>query len=234
MKNKKNTVYEIFSSVATKYDLMNNIMSLGIHDIWKNHFVNKILSHEKMCMIDVACGTGDIIHKMQNKFYNNSFIIGCDPNIQMLKICKEKMLNRGSQIDLICCEGEKMPFKINTFTTYTISFGIRNVYNITKTLEEAYRIIKPGGQLLCMEFGVPENVIIANLYDLYSRFIPIVGGMVTDNKEAYQYLIDSIRNFPHKEVFKGMIMSAGFEDVKIYPLSGGIVNIFIAWKPDTL
>lgn len=222
----KTFVDEIFSSVSSKYDRMNDIMSVGLHRLWKRCFVNSLDIIPESNLIDVASGTGDIALKILKK-YRSTDVVLCDCNPDMLKIAKERLINKNFlDAKIVCADAEYLPFDNNSFDHYTISFGIRNVQDIEKVLHEAYRILKPGGKFSCLEFSNVDNKCISRVYDIYSyNFIPFVGERVTGNRSAYEYLVESIRQFPHAEDFSGMIRSAGFANVQYRKLTFGVVAI---------
>ncbi|MBQ4875258.1 MAG: bifunctional demethylmenaquinone methyltransferase/2-methoxy-6-polyprenyl-1,4-benzoquinol methylase UbiE [Rickettsiaceae bacterium H1] len=229
---KNNFVKGVFSSVADKYDLMNNLMSFGIHHLWKNKFIKEINLKKDFTLLDVAGGTGDITTRILQKFTDCQATI-CDNNFEMIKQGIEKTTNKGYvDIDWTCGDAENLPFNKNSFDYYTIAFGIRNVKNVDFALEEAYRVLKPGGRFLCLEFShIEDNFLFAKLYDLYSEnIIPLLGKAVTGNKEAYQYLVDSIKAFPTQEQFANLITKTGFSSVSFRNLTKGIVAIHTGWK----
>lgn len=222
---------DVFSSVASKYDLMNDLMSGGLHRLWKREFIKQIniLPHSKI--LDVASGTGDIGIKILEK-YSDCQVILSDRNWEMLNIANEHLLNKGllSGI-LICADAENLPFPDNYFDYYTIAFGIRNVTNIKQALKEAYRVLKVGGKFICLEFSQVKNKYFSQLYDTYSyRIIPFIGEKITKNRAAYEYLVESIRNFPKVEDFRQMITAAGFDNTDFNLLTGGIVAIHEGFK----
>jgi demethylmenaquinone methyltransferase / 2-methoxy-6-polyprenyl-1,4-benzoquinol methylase len=229
---KQDLVGEVFSSVAKRYDLMNDLMSFGLHRVWKNIFVNQINPGNDAKFLDVAGGTGDIAFRIYEKFLNkNPQIIVTDINKEMLEEGRKRALNKNIKINFEQHNGEKLGFLDNKFDFYTIAFGIRNFTNIDKALSEAYRVLKPGGKFLCMEFSPLEENNLGKMYDFYSfNIIPKIGDLVTKNREAYQYLVESIRRFPDKEKFTEMIRNTGFEQVKFQSLNLGVVAIHTGWK----
>jgi ubiquinone/menaquinone biosynthesis methyltransferase len=222
----RNFVDEIFSSVSTRYDKMNDIMSGGLHRLWKRCFIKSIGIIPESTLIDVASGTGDIAIKILKK-YETTKVFLCDCNFEMLQIAKERLINNNFlDTNIVCAEAENLPFDDNSFDYYTISFGIRNVSDIKKALQEVYRVLKPGGKFSCLEFSNVENKYISRLYDIYSyNFIPFVGEKVTGNRSAYEYLVESIRQFPHADEFSEMITSSGFVQVQYEKLTFGVVAI---------
>ncbi len=231
MKN-SNLIKEVFSSVADNYDVMNNLMSFNIHHLWKNELLKEINNKNHFSVLDVAGGTGDITTRILKKHKNTTSFI-CDNNPQMIEQGIKKTTNNGyTNINWICGDAENLPFSSNKFDYYTIAFGIRNVVNINFALDEAYRVLKPGGRFICLEFShVQSNFLFSKLYKLYSdNIIPLMGKIVANNKEAYEYLVDSIKKFPKQDNFAELITKAGFNGVTFRNLSQGIVAIHSGWK----
>lgn len=228
----KSFINNIFTSVSNRYNIMNTIMSIGLHKKWKQQLIKKVAKYNQMKLIDVACGTGDIAIGIAKKFKEQVQIQACDPNNAMLDICKKRIIdNYIDTIDITQCNAESLPFEDSSFHVYTISFGIRNVIDREIAIQEAYRILKTGGQFLCMEFGHVENKCFNEIYSIYlNKIIPNIGKIVTKDKQAYQYLADSITNFCTKNEFTNMLESAGFRDIEVINIQFGIVNIFVAWK----
>ncbi len=225
-------VKNIFSSIANKYDLMNTLMSFGIHHLWKSELIKEINYKEDCCLLDVAGGTGDISTRILKKFKDCKIVI-CDNNFEMIEQGFEKVVNKGQvNIEWICGNAEKLPFCDENFDYYIVAFGVRNFANIEIALEEAYRILKPTGKFICLEFShVQDNFLLSKAYGLYSNFIvPSLGKLVTGNREAYQYLVDSIKAFPTQKSFANLIDKCGFKCVNFRNLSGGIVSIHTGWK----
>jgi ubiquinone/menaquinone biosynthesis methyltransferase len=229
LQNKKGLVQSVFDRVYSKYDLMNDFMSLGIHRVWKKNLINMMNPSLKSNLIDVACGTGDI----GKLFLDNTKIdlaIKCvDPNKGMLTKGKEK-LSKYKNIDWIVAPAEKLPVLDNTFDYYTISFGLRNTKNIGKALSEAYRVLKPGGRFLCLEFSKIQNSNLDFFYKKYSKLIPLVGSFVVGEKEPYEYLTKSIENFVNQEELVSLMKENNFKKCLYRNLSGGIVAIHSGWK----
>ena len=229
IQDKTKLVNSVFSKVNRKYDLMNDIMSLGIHRIWKNKFLDWMNPQQGNNLIDVASGTGDIA-KMYSKVVNNSSEIHCvEPNEGMLQIGK-KNLNKFKNIKWHKDKAEKLSFKSNTFDFYSISYGLRNVTNINLALKEAFRVIKPGGRFMCLEFSKIDNEIINFLYQNYSKVIPLVGKYIVGSSDPYDYLIRSIRSFYNQEELVNLIEQNGFSNVEYRNLSNGISAIHSGWK----
>ena len=229
IQDKTKLVNSVFSKVNRKYDLMNDIMSLGIHRIWKNKFLDWMNPQQGNNLIDVASGTGDIA-KMYSKVVNNSSEIHCvEPNEEMLKIGK-KNLNKFKNIKWHKNKAEKLSFKSNTFDFYSISYGLRNVTNINLALKEAFRVIKPGGRFMCLEFSKIDNEIINFLYQNYSKVIPLVGKYIVGSSDPYDYLIRSIKSFYNQDELVNLIEQNGFSNVEYRNLSNGISAIHSGWK----
>ena len=229
LQNKKGLVQKVFDQVNDHYDLMNDFMSLGIHRVWKKTLLNMMNSSPNQKLIDVACGTGDIA-KLFLKYVNNNAQISCvDPNKEMLKKGKEK-LNEYKNIKWIISSAEKLPVKNDTFDFYTISFGLRNTKNLSKALSEAYRVLKPGGRFLCLEFSKIQNTNLEFIYKKWSKLIPSIGELVVGKKEPYEYLIDSIEKFVNQQELIELMKKSGFKKCNYRNLSGGIVSLHNGWK----
>jgi len=228
-KNNERFVSKIFQDVFNKYDLMNDLMSLGIHRLWKKQFIDRLNPQENTKLIDVASGTGDIA-KLYLKKVNYIGSVSCvDENVGMLNLNRKKF-KKNSNIKWFCNNAEKLPFESNYFDYYTISFGIRNINNINNALKEAYRVLKPGGHFLCLEFSKVKNYILNKFYKTYSKSIPKIGKFVVGKSEPYQYLVDSIEKFYNQKEFINLIKKQNFVNTSYRNLSGGIVAIHSAWK----
>ena len=234
-KEKRTRVDSVFSDVADKYDLMNDLMSFGVHRLWKDEFC-KMIPNLNSTILDVAGGTGDIAFRLKKKGKkqnNEPHIVVCDINRDMLQVCKDRAVDRNilNKFDLIVADAEKLPFPDNSFDYYTIAFGIRNVLCLEKVLKEAHRVLKPTGKFLCLEFSKVQNDFVRPLYDFYSfNLIPTIGGCVANNKDAYKYLAESISLFPDQEDFKTMVQDAGFSDVNYKNLTFGVAAIHYGFK----
>ncbi|MDZ5762290.1 Ubiquinone/menaquinone biosynthesis C-methyltransferase UbiE [Candidatus Cyrtobacter comes] len=228
-------IQSVFTNVADKYDLMNDLMSFGIHRIWKKKFVSHIPQDSHISLIDVAGGTCDITKLFLKKNNLPQNVVVCDKNASMLKIGKAKLIDQGimpkHNVSFIEADAQEMPFDDNSFDCYVVAFGIRNMPNISKVLSEAYRILKPCGKFLCLEFSNVNNPVTFSLYDFYSRnIIPNIGHFIAGSKESYEYLVDSIRTFPDADSFLEMINMAGFKLSKYIKMTSGIVAVHWGYK----
>lgn len=230
---KTKLVLDVFDSVASRYDLMNDLMSMGIHRIWKDTLIRQIRPTADLKFLDVAGGTGDIAFRIAKAAGTAENITVSDINAQMLEVGKSRAIDHGfvGGFNWVEANAEELPFPDNHFDVYTISFGLRNVTRIDNALREAYRVLKPGGRFYCMEFSHMDNEGLQKLYDLYSyTIIPKMGELVTNDRESYQYLVESIRAFPKREDLCKRLLGAGFDTAKAKSLSFGIVAIHEAWK----
>ena len=232
-KDKSNLVKKIFENVSDRYDLMNDFMSLGIHRVWKESMLDWLAPRRGQSLIDVAGGTGDIAFNFIKRAKSGANATILDLTESMMIEGKKKTIDlpEESKINWVCGDAMRMPFSNSTFDVYTISFGIRNVTDISKTLSEAYRVLKPGGRLMILEFSSVNNDLISWIYDKYSfNIIPKLGEFVSNDRESYQYLVESIRKFPNQEKFSEMIINEGFRKVKYRDLTFGIAALHSAWK----
>jgi demethylmenaquinone methyltransferase/2-methoxy-6-polyprenyl-1,4-benzoquinol methylase len=238
--DKEGLVKEVFSSVAARYDLMNDLMSAGVHRIWKDAMVEWLNPRPGWAVLDVAGGTGDIAfrmvemarQRMKQSGGGEAQITVCDINADMLGEGRRRAEEKGEAgIEWVCGNAESLPFPDCSFDAYTIAFGIRNVTHIDRALAEARRVLKPGGRFLCLEFSKVEVPGLDALYDAYSfKLLPKIGGLVAKDEESYRYLAESIRRFPPQAKFAQMIADAGLEQVKVRNLSGGIAAMHSAWR----
>jgi demethylmenaquinone methyltransferase/2-methoxy-6-polyprenyl-1,4-benzoquinol methylase len=226
---KTRRVGKVFSSVARRYDLMNDLMSGGMHRLWKDRFVARVKPRAGEHILDMAGGTGDVAFRMARRGAN---VTVADINADMLEIGKERARRREvAGLAWKVENAEKLSFAEARFDAYTIVFGIRNVTNIPAALGEARRVLKRGGRFYCMEFSSSDWPGFSNLYEAYaSNVIPKVGKVVTDDEESYRYLIESIRRFPKPAAFKSMVAEAGFVRANMEPMLGGLVTIHSGWK----
>ena len=229
LQNKKGLVKGVFDKVYDKYDLMNDVMSLGVHKTWKKNLINMMNPSTNQNLIDVACGTGDIAKLFLNSVNFNSHITCVDPNKGMIKKGKEK-LKEFKNLKWVISSAENLPINNNKFDFYTISFGLRNTKNLDKTLKEAYRVLKPGGRFLCLEFSKIHNSSLDLIYKTYSKFIPVIGKIIVGEKEPYEYLIRSIENFVNQDELIDLMRKNNFSKCSYRNLSGGIVSIHSGWK----
>jgi|TARA_B100000953_G_scaffold270537_1_gene240875 demethylmenaquinone methyltransferase/2-methoxy-6-polyprenyl-1,4-benzoquinol methylase len=228
-KNSERFVTKVFQDVFDKYDLMNDLMSLGIHRVWKRNFIHWLNPQKNTTLVDVASGTGDIAKLFLSEIDYKGQVYCVDENKGMLDLNKKK-LKGNTNVKWFCNNAEKLPFENNHFDYYTISFGIRNVGNISNALKEAYRVLKPGGRFLCLEFSKVKNEILNKLYQTYSKSLPRIGKIVVGKSEPYEYLIESIEKFHSQEEFFKQIEKQNFTKISYRNLSGGIVAIHSAWK----
>ena len=229
LQQRKGLVQGVFDKVYDKYDAMNDFMSLGAHRIWKKNFILSLNPSKNKSLIDVACGTGDIA-KLYIKFTNKEANITCvDPNINMINSSKKNLI-KFKNIKWNLSNAENLKVKSNSFDFYTISFGLRNTKNIKKSLDEAYRVLKPGGRFLCLEFSKIQNDNFNLLYKKYSKIIPKIGKFVVGDNKPYEYLIESIENFINQEELLELMRNSKFHKCSYRNLSGGIVAIHSGWK----
>ena len=226
---KTEKVGAVFSSVARKYDVMNDAMSAGMHRLWKDKFVRRVKPQPGEQILDMAGGTGDIAFRMAAK---GATITVSDINQDMLDVGIERAMERG--LDTLVWSrqnAEVLTFPDRFFDAYTIAFGIRNVTHIDKALAEAYRVLKHGGRFFCLEFSTTEWPGFKEIYDAYShKLVPKLGSMIAGDADSYRYLIESIRRFPPMREFEGMIRNAGFVRTRVEPILGGLVAIHSGWK----
>ena len=227
--NKEKLVNSVFSEVHKKYDLMNDIMSLGIHRAWKEKFIDWMNPQPETKLIDVASGTGDIAKLFSNKTKKSGQITCVEPNTQMLNQGKKK-LKKYDNIQWINAPAEKIPTTDNTFDYYSISYGIRNVSDINNVLKEAFRVLKPGGRFMCLEFSKIDNELLNYLYKQYSKTIPLIGKLIVGSDKPYKYLIESIEKFYNQEQLAELILDNGFSNVEYRNVSNGISAIHSGWK----
>jgi demethylmenaquinone methyltransferase/2-methoxy-6-polyprenyl-1,4-benzoquinol methylase len=229
LQNKKGLVQNVFDQVYDQYDLMNDFMSLGVHRLWKKDLLNMMNPSSNQKLIDVACGTGDIAKLFLNNVNKKSYVTCVDPNIGMIKKGKEK-LKKFNNLNWVVASAEKLPMDINSFDFYTISFGLRNTKDLNRSLSEAYRVLKPGGRYLCLEFSKIENSGLDFVYKKYSKVIPSIGKLIVGDKEPYEYLVKSIENFVNQDELIDLMKKNGFQNCTYRNLSGGIVSIHSGWK----
>ena len=247
---KTGLVRGVFDSVADNYDLMNDLMSGGIHRLWKDHLIKRIRPKAGLTYLDVAGGTGDIafrIHKkIQAQIHSNATrsvparlsenkIVLCDLNYDMLRVGRNRAIDDGhfNKFKWITGNAEALPIPNNSVDVYTIAFGLRNVTHIDTALNEACRVLKPGGRFYCLEFSHVENPIMAKIYDQFSfNIIPKIGAVVAKDQDSYQYLVESIRKFPKQEELKVRLSQAGFIQTNVENLTFGVAAIHFGQKPE--
>jgi demethylmenaquinone methyltransferase/2-methoxy-6-polyprenyl-1,4-benzoquinol methylase len=228
-------VNSVFARVANRYDLMNDLMSAGMHRLWKNHLINWLAPSPSVAgvrLLDVAGGTGDVAQRFLKAAAPDTEAVICDISAEMLAAGRERAGDAyGSRLAFVQGNAEALPFPATCFTAYTIAFGIRNVTHIEAALAEAYRVLRPGGRFMCLEFSEVTVPGLDAIYDAYSfKAIPELGRMVAGDADAYRYLVESIRRFPNQERFKTMVEAAGFSRVQYRNLMGGIAAIHSGWR----
>jgi demethylmenaquinone methyltransferase/2-methoxy-6-polyprenyl-1,4-benzoquinol methylase len=234
--DKQTLVNDVFHSVAKRYDLMNDLMSAGLHRAWKDVMINTLnppRSDAPFALLDVAGGTGDIAFRAAKASGAGFRATVCDINSNMLAVGRERAIARhlDDQVSFVEGNAEALAFPNGTFDAYTIAFGIRNVPQIDLALSEAFRVLRPGSRFLCLEFSTVDVPGLDRIYDLFSfKVIPPLGRVVTGDAESYQYLVESIRKFPRPNAFAEMISAAGFSRVSWQSLSGGIVALHSGWR----
>jgi len=224
-------VRAIFDDVATRYDLMNDVMSLGIHRLWKDGLIDWLRPRPDMTLLDVGGGTGDVAFRFRAR--GGGPVTVCDINREMLSVGRDRAIDRNvvDGISWVCGDAETLPLPDRSVDAYTIAFCLRNVTHIDGALAEARRVLKPGGRFLCLEFSQVVLPILRRLYDRYSfDILPRIGAMVAGNRDAYQYLVESIRKFPPQEALAARMRLAGLEQVRYRNFSGGIAALHSGWR----
>lgn len=231
--NKASMVADVFHSVAAQYDVMNDLMSFGIHRLWKRFTIDASGVRPGNKVLDLAGGTGDLTAKFSQIVGKDGQVILADINSSMLNVGRDKLRDRGlvQNIEYVQANAESLPFEDNKFDIITIAFGLRNVTDKDKALRSMYRVLKPGGRLLVLEFSKPEHEILNKAYDFYSfNILPKMGELVAKDGESYQYLAESIRMHPDQDTLEDMMKSAGFEQTTYKNLTGGIVALHKGYK----
>ena len=226
-------VRAVFDSVAERYDLMNDLMSAGIHRMWKAEMVAWLNPRPGQRMLDVAGGTGDVARRALPRLAPGGMVAVCDANRRMLEIGRARAIDDGilGGIEWLCGDAEALPVADRSFDLYTIAFGLRNVTRIERALAEARRVLRPGGRFLCLEFTPAVTPLLQPLYDIYSfGFLPLLGRIVTGDRDAYAYLAESIRRFPPQGEVSEMIAAAGLDRPRYRNLTGGIAALHSAWR----
>ncbi|CAG9294908.1 bifunctional demethylmenaquinone methyltransferase/2-methoxy-6-polyprenyl-1,4-benzoquinol methylase UbiE [Celerinatantimonas diazotrophica] len=230
---KADMVADVFHSVAAKYDIMNDLMSMGIHRIWKRFTIDCSGIRPGQMVLDLAGGTGDLTAKFSRLTGPSGQVVLADINDSMLKVGRAKLRNRGiaDNVRFVQANAEELPFPDNTFDLITISFGLRNVTDKDKALASMFRVLKPGGRLLILEFSKPQYKLLSKVYDQYSfRVLPFMGKLIAHDSDSYRYLAESIRMHPGQEKLKSMMEQVGFENVEYFNLTGGIVALHRGYK----
>lgn len=229
---KNNRVAEVFQSVAEKYDVMNDLMSLGLHRLWKKFAMQLAQIRKGECVLDVAGGTGDLIRTFAQQVGPKGKAILLDINATMLNKGRDRLLNAGlTEVITIQADGEYLPFTEASFDCLSIAFGLRNVTHKERALRSMYHVLKPGGRLLVLEFSKPLLGFLEVLYNRYSfNVLPQLGKWIVNDEASYRYLVESIRRHPDQETLQSIILAAGFDECEYYNLSGGIVALHRAWK----
>lgn len=230
--DKQNMVRDVFDSVAGKYDLMNDVLSLGAHRLWKNYTIAKSEVKPGDNVLDIAGGTGDLAAKFQQIVGDSGKVILADINTSMLQVGRDNLLNKGLvNIDFIQTNAENLSFADNSFDAVSIAFGLRNITHKQKAIDEMFRVLKVGGVLLILEFSKTDIKFIEKFYDFYSfNIMPKLGKWIADDEKSYQYLAESIRKHPDQQTLKNMVLSSGFKNCEYHNLSGGIVALHRAIK----
>lgn len=230
---KADLVADVFHSVAAKYDIMNDVMSFGIHRMWKRFTIESSGARPGMKVLDLAGGTGDLTAKFSHLVGDRGQVTLADINDSMLKVGREKLRNKGivGNVNYVQANAEALPFPDNHFDIITIAFGLRNVTDKDAAIRSMLRVLKPGGKLLILEFSKPQHDIMRKIYDLYSfKILPKMGSLITQDADSYEYLAESIRMHPDQETLKGMMVEAGFEQVEYTNMTDGIVALHKGYK----
>ena len=230
--DKAGRVQGVFNSVASKYDIMNDVMCVGLHRVWKDAMMDWLAPRPGQRLLDVAGGTGDISFRfLKRAGHGHATVLDLTEPMLVEGRKRAEAASMAESLDWVVGDAMALPFEDNTFDVYTISFGIRNVTRPQEALNEAFRVLKPGGRLMVLEFSQLPNDGLQKLYDLYSfNVIPRMGQMIAGDRDSYQYLVESIRNFPDQETFLSMVRLAGFEQAKYRNLSMGIAALHSGWK----
>ena len=232
--DKQKLVAEVFQSVAGKYDLMNDLMSMGVHRLWKRFTIEMSAARPGQKILDIAGGTGDLTAKFSKIVGEQGLVVLADINDAMLEVGRDKLTDAGvcGNVDYVQANAEDLPFADNTFDCITIAFGLRNVTDKDKALRSMNRVLKPGGRLLVLEFSKTDNPLLSKLYDAYSfTALPVMGKLIADDAESYRYLAESIRMHPDQDTLEQMMKSAGFVQTGYHNMTGGIVALHKGIKP---
>jgi demethylmenaquinone methyltransferase/2-methoxy-6-polyprenyl-1,4-benzoquinol methylase len=232
--DKASLVAGVFHSVASRYDLMNDLMSGGIHRIWKRFAIEVSGVRPGNTVLDIAGGTGDLALKFARIVGDKGMVVLADINDSMLSVGRDRLTDRGAvgNVDFTQCDAEELPFADNSFDCITIAFGLRNVTHKERAIASMLRVLKPGGRLLVLEFSKPGNPLLSKLYDGYSfKLLPAIGKLVTNDADSYRYLAESIRMHPDQQTLKQMMTDAGFARCEFYNMTGGVVALHRGFKP---
>jgi demethylmenaquinone methyltransferase/2-methoxy-6-polyprenyl-1,4-benzoquinol methylase len=230
---KADKVADVFHSVADKYDLMNDLMSFGVHRLWKHYTIRLSGVKAGQKVLDIAGGTGDLTGKFSRMVGDQGEVVLADINASMLQVGRSRLLDRGiaGNVKFVQANAECLPFPDNYFDVISIAFGLRNVTHIDQALQSMYRVLKPGGQLLVLEFSKANAPGLSPIYDMYSfKILPVIGKMVANDEKSYRYLAESIRMHPDQETLKAMMEEAGFDRCEFHNLTGGIVALHRGFK----
>lgn len=230
---KSTLVKDVFHSVANRYDLMNDLMSFGLHRVWKDIAVTHSGVRRGHTVLDLAAGSGDLTQRLIQRVGDKGRVVSVDISRPMLQNCKRRMIDRGiiNNVAYVLSDAEKLPFENRQFDCITIGFGLRNITRVQSALISMFRVLRPGGRILVLEFSRPSSKILTRLYDQYSfAIIPRIGRAVTGDEDSYRYLIESIRRHPDQERLQSMMTETGFEDVRYLNLMGGVVALHIGFR----
>ena len=231
---KAQKVAEVFHSVAARYDLMNDVLSGGLHRLWKRFTIELSGVRSGNRVLDIAGGTGDLTRKFSQLVGLQGEVVLADINDSMLKVGRDRLLDKGvlNNVRFVQADAEQLPFPDNYFDVVTIAFGLRNVTHKDTAISSMLRVLKPGGRLLILEFSKPKSALLSKIYDTYSfNFMPLAGKLITNDADSYRYLAESIRMHPDQETLKGMMQEAGFERISYHNMTGGIVALHRGIKP---
>ncbi len=234
VEEKAGRVADVFHSVAAKYDVMNDLMSAGVHRLWKRFTIELSGVRPGNKVLDIAGGTGDLSYKFSKLVGADGLVVLADINDSMLKVGRDRLLDRGVAGNLVVSQADAqyLPYEDNTFDCITIAFGLRNVTDKDLALRSMLRVLKPGGRLLVLEFSKPQSSVLEKVYDAYSfKVLPLIGKAITQDADSYRYLAESIRMHPDQQTLKDMMTDAGFAETKFYNMTGGIVALHKGVKP---
>jgi demethylmenaquinone methyltransferase/2-methoxy-6-polyprenyl-1,4-benzoquinol methylase len=232
--DKARRVADVFHSVAAKYDIMNDLMSGGVHRIWKRFTIEMSAARPKQKILDIAGGTGDLSYQFSRIVGRDGLVVLADINDSMLSVGRDRLTDRGVAGNIEYCQADAqyLPFPDNTFDCITIAFGLRNVTDKDLALRSMFRVLKPGGRLLVLEFSKPTNPVMEKIYDQYSfKLLPLMGKVITNDAESYRYLAESIRMHPDQETLLSMLEDAGFSDCEYHNMTSGVVALHKGLKP---